>query len=123
MDLERFKREVLVPAVRGETILYQPFDCQIGTLGSCEQIQPCMLTVVEGSYSGHPLLADMYDMRIFLTCSKEVQRMRLKKREGERYQAFEQRWIPMEENYLNRCDIEQNSTMVIDTSAFFLAQG
>lgn len=119
IDFERFKKEVLMPAVRGESITYRPYDCQTGTVARCEQIKPCMLTVVEGSYSAHPLLADKYDIRIFLTCSKEVQQMRLKKREGEKFQAFEQRWIPMEENYFKSYNIEENSTMVIDTGELF----
>lgn len=119
MDFERFKKEVLMPAVRSEAITYRPYDCQTGTIGRCEQIKPGMLTVVEGSYSAHPLLADKYDIRIFLTCSKEVQQMRLKMREGEKFQAFEQRWIPMEENYFKSYNIEKNSTMVIDTGEFF----
>ena len=119
IDFERFKKEVLMPAVRGEAVTYRPYDCQTGTIAKCEQIKPCMLTIVEGSYSAHPLLADKYDIRIFLTCSKEVQRLRLKKREGEKFQAFEQRWIPLEENYFKCYNIEENSTLVVDTGGFF----
>lgn len=119
IDFERFKKEVLMPAARGEAITYRPYDCQTGTVARCEQMQPCILTVVEGSYSAHPLLVDKYDIRIFLTCSKEVQQMRLKKREGEKFQAFEQKWIPLEENYFKCYNIEENSTIVIDTGGFF----
>lgn len=119
IDFERFKSEVLLPAVRSEKIIYRPYDCRTGTIGRCEQMRPCLLTVVEGSYSAHPLLADKYNIRIFLTCSKEVQKMRLKKREGEKFQAFEVRWIPLEENYFKCYNIEENSTMVIDTGGFF----
>lgn len=119
MDFERLKREVLLPAVHGETVIYQPFDCQSGTFGEAEQIEPCMLTVVEGSYSGHPLLAAEYGLKIFLTCSKTVQSTRLKAREGAYYHAYEQRWIPMEENYFQHFAIQQNSSLVLDTSEFF----
>lgn len=119
IDFGRFKKEVLIPAQQGEVITYRPYDCQTGTVIRCKQIKPCMLTVVEGSYSAHPSLSDKYDIRIFLTCSKEVQQKRLKKREGEKYQAFEQRWIPMEENYFQCYNIEGNSAMVIDTGEFF----
>lgn len=119
MDFDRFRREVLLPAVRGETIVYRPFDCRTGTFGKAEQILPCALTVVEGSYSGHPMLEAEYDLKIFLTCSKEVQDSRLKAREGGYYHTFEQRWIPMEENYLQLYDIQTNSNMVLDTGTFF----
>lgn len=123
IDFERFEQDVLTPAVNGGTITYRPFDCQSGMYKSMEQVQPCKLTVVEGSYSGHPLIADKYDLKIFLTCSKEVQSMRLKEREGENYHAFEQRWIPMEENYMQKCDVLKNSNMIIDTSEFFKERG
>lgn len=119
MDFARFRRDVLMPAVCGEAVMYQPFDCQSGELLELKQAQPCALTVVEGSYSAHPLLAEAYDLRIFLTCPKEIQRIRLKKREGGNCHAFEQRWIPMEENYFQKCGIQQNSTIVLDTSQFF----
>lgn len=119
IDFERFKKEVLMPAARGEAVTYRPYDCQTGTIARCEQIKPCMLIIVEGSYSAHPLLADKYDIRIFLTCSKEVQQMRLKKREGEKFQAFELKWIPLEENYFKCYNIEENSNMSINTDDFF----
>lgn len=119
IDFERFKKEVLMPTIRGEAVTYRPYDCRTGTVARCEQIKPCILTVVEGSYSAHPLLSDKYDIRIFLTCSEEVQKMRLMKREGEKFQAFELKWIPLEENYFKCYNIEKNSTMVIDTGELF----
>lgn len=119
MDFGRFMQEVLTPAVRGGTIMYMPFDCQSGTYKRAEEVPPRMLTVVEGSYSSHPLLADKYDLKIFLTCSKEVQGRRLKEREGAHFSAFEQRWIPMEESYIQKYGVEQSSDMVLDTSGFF----
>lgn len=119
MDFGRFRQEVLLPSARGETIMYRPFDCQSGTYKRVEEVQPRMLTVVEGSYSAHPMLAEEYDLKIFMTCSKEVQGRRLKEREGAHFSAFEQRWIPMEENYIRKCNVLQSSDIVIDTSGFF----
>ncbi len=77
------------------------------------------LTVVEGSYSRHPSVGEAYDLTIFLTCSREVQRRRLAQREGSRYAAFEERWIPMEENYFRCFDVEGTSHMVVDTGGAY----
>ena len=77
------------------------------------------LTVVEGSYSRHPSVGIAYNLTIFLTCSREVQRRRLAQREGSRYAAFEERWIPMEESYFRRFDVEGTSDMVLDTGGAF----
>ena len=82
MDLARFLREVLVPAGTGEPVRCRAYDCQNGRMGR-EMVLPARpLTVVEGSYSQHPLLAARYDLRIFLTCDPEEQRRRLERREG-----------------------------------------
>lgn len=77
------------------------------------------LTVIEGSYSGHPLLAVEYDIKIFLTCPKKEQARRLRVREKEYFPAFEAQWIPMEENYFSHCKIEAGSHFSIDTGSLF----
>lgn len=114
MDFERLRLEAVLPAAQGKLIVYRPYRCQgarakamknpggenglscadAETRASDTENMPqstlsqTPLTVVEGSYSEHPLLADCYDLKIFLTCSQEVQRARLKCREKERYDDF-----------------------------------
>ncbi len=118
MDLERFLREVLLPARGGQPILYRPYDCGSGTYLPAAALSPGGLTVVEGSYSLHPLLRPHYGWSLFLTCSKEEQARRLKAREGDRWPAFEDRWIPMEERYIRACAVEETASLVVDTTAF-----
>lgn len=118
MDLERFLTEVLNPIRAGRQAVYRPYHCQKNCMGETIQLTPCNLTVAEGSYSHHPMLAAAYDLTIFLTCSKEEQSRRLRMREGERFPVFEKQWIPLEENYLRHCSIEANSQIVLDTSHF-----
>lgn len=119
MDLARFWEEVLLPARRGETIFYRPFDCRSQTLLEARPLPSRPLTVVEGSYSHHPQLAGEYDLKLFLTCSREEQARRLQAREGAHYQSFVTCWIPAEERYLRSCGIESADVLRIDTTAFF----
>lgn len=119
MDLKRILREVLIPAGTGDPIYYRPFDCRSGAPGDAVFLPACPLTIVEGSYSQHPLLAPRYDLRLFFTCSKEEQRRRLERREGEHFAAYESRWIPLEEHYIQKCHPETGSACVVDTTAFF----
>ena len=119
MDLARFLREVLVPAGAGEPVRCRAYDCQNGRMGRETVLPARPLTVVEGSYSQHPLLAARYDLRIFLTCDPEEQRRRLERREGGHFPAYQSRWIPMEERYFRRCGTERAAELVIDTTAFF----
>lgn len=118
MDLDRFLETVLRPVRRGETVLYQPYDCHTGDFRPMRPVPPQQLNIVEGSYSHHPTLSGQYDLKIFLTCSGETQRARLREREGERFPVFEQRWIPMENRYFKQFRAEQAAEVVIDTTCF-----
>ena len=111
--------EVIVPLQRGEAIVYRPFDCASGKYRTAARLPVLPLTIVEGSYSQHPRLTKYYDLTIFLTCAPDVQVRRLKQREGPHFSSFEQRWIPMEENYIRTCTPDQRSDFFVDTSGFF----
>lgn len=119
MDLERLQAEVVQPAQKGETVRQRIFDCAAQRLEEPQIVQPTPLTVVEGSYSLHPKLADAYDMRIFLTCSKKMQATRLQAREGAYADMFERIWIPMEELYYAKCNPLSKHPICIDTTSFF----
>ena len=118
MDLQRFRQEVLEPAKEGKTVIYRSFDCQTGQLAKGYTAEPAKLTVIEGSYSQHPMLSDQYDLKIFLTCDSEVQRTRLTAREGAGVRSFFSHWIPMEERYFQAFDIEMKSDVLLDTGRF-----
>ena len=118
MNLQRFRREVLQPVKEGKSVLYRPFDCQTGCVAPPAAVPPAKLTVVEGSYSQHPVLAEEYDLKIFLTCSPDVQKERLSAREGEGVQSFFRFWMPMEERYFAAFDIEKKSDVVVNTGLF-----
>ena len=115
MDLERFDREVLVPARAGEEIIYRPYLCRQGDFAPGQALPRNLLTVVEGSYSHHPRLSEHYDKKIFLTCPKQEQHRRLKVREGDYYPRFAQIWMPLEERYFQAFGIEENAQLVVDT--------
>lgn len=119
MDLDRFYGDVLQPLKAGKSVCYRPYSCMEDRLEEALELPDCRLTVVEGSYSQHPKLLSAYDLTIFLTCTKEAQKKRLQRREGSYYPVFEKQWIPMEENYLQSCAVEEGSRLCVDTSAFF----
>ena len=119
MDLARFLQEVLVPAGAGAQIRCRPYDCRSGTLREGTTLPARPLTVVEGSYSQHPLLSARYDLRMFLTCAPEEQHRRLERREGAHFAAYESRWMPLEERYIRQCGPEKGCQLVIDTTEFF----
>lgn len=107
---ERFTAQVL-PALRAlknnaegfQSASYQIFDCHTmdykARTGSITK-QP--LTIVEGSYCLRKEFRDAYDCMVFLTVSCELQKERLRSRNGEEaLNNFITKWIPMEEKYFD----------------------
>ena len=117
MDLMRLRTEILEPFVRRENIVYRAYDCPNDRM-KYEMVLPLSeILIVEGSYSQHPLLRDMYDIKLFVTADRTVQEQRLKKREGDHFKAFSEIWIPMEELYFKAFGTEDASDCRIDTSS------
>lgn len=114
---ERFNKEVLAPLLRGERVVHQPYNPQIRGLEEPIYTNPKKLTIIEGSYSLHPLLQEHYDLKVFLTINKEKQLERIRNRNGaEKLQDFIAKWIPMEELYFSELNIIERCQLTIDTS-------
>ena len=119
IDFMRLQEEIFASAAAGEEIVYRPYSCQKGGITEIRRMKPQRLTIIEGSYSHHPLLSGQYDLKIFLTCSKEEQMRRLKLREKEYFPVFKEQWMPLEEQYFNCFSTEESSDIRIDTSKLF----
>ena len=117
MDLHRFYADILEPVRNGQKVLYRPFSCPERRYLPEKVFLPAPVNIVEGSYSQHPLLADAYDVKLFVTAEKAIQTERLQAREGDHYTAFEKTWIPMEERYFQHFSIEEGADCVIRTDA------
>lgn len=113
MDLARLRSEALEPLRAGYTAQYRAYCCGAGAYKAGGPLVPQPLVIVEGSYSCHPSLAKLYDLRVFVTCTPEEQARRLREREGERYAVFAARWIPLEEAYFAKYSIEQMADAVV----------
>lgn len=116
MDLTRLREEVLVPAQAGAAVRSRAYSCREGAYLPEQCVPPAPLYILEGSYSHHPILAGFYDLKVFVTCSKEEQARRLQAREGECYENFVRRWIPLEEAYFAQCRIEALADLLWDTT-------
>ena len=124
MDLERLRREILLPVHSGEPMTYPPFlpaGPVLDDYGEIVEIDPddVELILVEGTYSQHPSVARYYDFKIFLTCEKEEQTRRLQAREGDYFPTFDRVWRALEEKYFAACGTEGAADLVVDTTGFF----
>jgi len=114
MDIERLKKEILEPVIHQEKVIYRAYRCRDDFYEE-RQLQASSLYVVEGSYGQMPELSGYYDLKIFLTSSKDVQKERLQQREGENYPMFEERWIPLEEGYYRLYDVPEKADLLLCT--------
>ena len=113
---ERFIDEV-GSIVRNEPFSYRVFDCSVMDYTSTVTVMPKRVSIVEGSYSLHPKLSPLYDIKVFLKVSAEQQLSRISARNGEEaLKMFIDRWIPLEMEYFKAFEIEENADLVFDTT-------
>ncbi len=116
IDIERFIDDVMVPLKSEVPFSYRPYDCHTDTFKTPVQITLKKLTIVEGSYSCHPLLWDSYDLRVFVDIDPKTQLERITARNGEAAaRVFESRWIPLEEEYFAAYEIKEKCDIVIES--------
>ena len=116
VDYERFANEVMTGLKSGGAFSYRPYNCQTGDYKNSVTILPKALNIVEGVYSLHPLLADVYDLKLFLKTDAETQAARIRQRSGEAmFQRFISEWIPLENVYFDKLKIEQSCDLVFGT--------
>lgn len=96
---ERFLREV-APYIRcGEPFAYRVYDAHSHTYTGRRIVPAKPYLLVEGSYSQHPEIGDLYDLRVFCKVSPSEQLRRIRERGPQRTEMFRAFWIPMENRY------------------------
>lgn len=112
---ERFSAEVLPYLKADHSFSYRRFDCSTLNYGETVYIPENNLVVVEGAYSMHPRFGTYYDLALFMDIDKAAQEKRIESRNGlSGLKKFTERWIPMEEKYLEACDIINKCDHIIE---------
>lgn len=117
IDYERLRDEVLIPLSCEGKCIYHRFDCKsMSILDERIVIEPNPLTVVEGSYSCHPMLWKYYDFRVFMNAVQDKQIERIALRNGAAaVTVFQNRWIPLEEKYFSEYRVAERCDMIVNT--------
>ena len=117
-DLERFTAQVALPLSHGESFSYGVYDCSAGSITGERHVPRGDVVIVEGAYSMHPELQTLYGLRIFCDIDPRTQLERLREREStQSLQNFIEKWIPMEEKYLEAFGIEALCNIVLRAGA------
>ncbi|MCL2604739.1 MAG: uridine kinase [Defluviitaleaceae bacterium] len=110
---ERFAREVLPHIKNGTGFSYRIFDCNKMEYGGVRRVAPSRLYIIEGAYSHHPVLGDYMDVRVFSDVDPATQLERIKQRNEKRVAMFAEKWIPLEEAYINEYGIWERADVVV----------
>ena len=115
IDHERFNSDVLDKLKTKEPFSYRPFNCMTQDFDAPIPFSAKKLTIIEGSYSHHPALAENYDLKVFLSIPEAVQLERILNRNGDAlYEKFKKIWIPMEKKYAEAFEIKEKSDLQFD---------
>lgn len=114
IDYDRFRAEVAAGLLSGREFCYRIYNCcKMAFEEKPVWVTPRKLNIVEGVYSMHPALIDIYNLKIFLGIDKEEQRKRIRARSGpDLYERFQSIWIPMEDKYFETYKIKEKSDLV-----------
>ena len=111
---ERFIAEVLPRLKDGRPFAYRRFDCSMMAYGDNAEIGGESWRIVEGAYSLHPKFGNYADLKVFYDIDPAEQMRRIRRRNGERgARMFKERWIPLEELYIDKCAPRDRADLVI----------
>lgn len=117
IDFRRMIDQTITPIKNKDHIKYQSMNHQTHQLKTPIIIKYKPVNIIEGSFSMHPQLINLYDYKIFLGVSRLKQNIRILRRNGfSSWLKFKSRWIPNEKRYFKNLRIEQHADDVLYTN-------
>lgn len=111
---ERFAAEVLPGLRAGTPFSYRIFDCSVMDYRGEAVIPASPVVIVEGAYALHPRFGRYAGVTAFYAVEPAEQERRVRARNGpEKWIAFRDRWIPMENAYHAAFRIRETADIVL----------
>ena len=116
-ELSRLRTEVFDALVAGNAARYAAWDWDARRSGDARTVKPEGIVVVEGVCALHRMFRDDYDVRVWVEAPYDTRLARGVERDGEAARAtWVERWMPMEERYVERDDPVSCADLVVDGS-------
>jgi uridine kinase len=124
-DWQRFSHEVLDPLLADRPARFQRYDWNRDQLGEWRQVPTGGTVIVEGISSSRQEVGQVWDLVIWVECSRELRLRRGVERDGEALRGkWETVWMPEEEAYVRTQDPIGRANIVVDGSdAHFYESG
>lgn len=115
---ERIRDEVIAPLRGGKLARFQLYDWVEDCLNEWVEIDADGVTIIDGVFALRHELADYYDLRIWLSCPREIRARRLLNRGSSQAEGVDlDYWWPIEERYHAAHTPEKSAHLVIDSAA------
>jgi uridine kinase len=117
-ELSRLHAEVFEPLLARTAARYASWDWAAGRPGGIRAVEPHGVVVVEGVCALHRMFREAYDVRVWVEAPYGTRLARGVARDGEAARAtWVERWMPMEDRYVERDDPVACAHLVVDGSA------
>ena len=77
MDFERFEEEIVAPWMEKRPLVYTTVDPATGEMLDRRALPDGQMFLFEGTYAMHPMIRDVYDLRLFVSVGEGEQARRL----------------------------------------------
>lgn len=113
IEFERLISEIIEPLLAGRDAVYRPYACHDDKFFPSVMLNAAKSTIIEGSYSCHPCLADTLSIKVFMDIAPDKQLSRIARRDPGHVEAFRTMWIPREEFYFAECAVRERCDIVL----------
>lgn len=114
-DWQRFAREALDPLLTDRQARFQRYDWNRDQLGDWDDVPTGGIVIVEGISSSRQELGPVWDLIIWVECSRELRLRRGIERDGEALRwKWETVWMPEEEAYVRAQDPIGRADVIVD---------
>ncbi len=117
-DYNRFLNEIVLNLKENNSFVYEKYSCKTKTFTK-EYVTPNKINIIEGVYSHYLPINHIYDLKIFFEVDETTQKQRLLSRNKNLYEKFITTWIPLENFYIKKYNIKENSNISLNTSNLF----
>ena len=116
-DIERLRRDVVVPLAEGLEASTAPFDWVARRTRGTRRVAPAGVVVIEGVCALHRTLRDAYAVRVWVEAPADLRLARGVERDGEEARTtWVDVWMPSEDRYVAHDDPVSCAHLIVDGS-------
>ncbi|KKK39241.1 uridine kinase [Mesobacillus campisalis] len=114
-DWQRLLKQVIEPLNQEKGGHYQRYDWKTDALAEWHSVSLGGIVIIEGVYSIREELSNLYDLKIWVDCPREIRLSRGIERDGEEArEMWENNWMLSEDIYFEKQKPIERADMVVD---------